>query len=256
MVIDLVVGLIIVAVGLFGWLRGAVRQVVHLGALAAAVILAPLVGRVLPDVLGMFGLHVPEPVVDLVRLLLAAILLFVGVWLLGTLLVHFLRPKSAVPTLSRLNRLSGGLLGVAKGTVVCLLGLSALAAVPETVARRWPDWVRSGTQRSACVYWVRQWNPLAWAPTVGELGVALDRLRLPFRHVLHPNSDAPSIDPEPEPETDPSPRSAEPEAYPVRFRDVHEQDDRQTGRGHRDVRDASPPMVPHQQVAQRPTPRT
>lgn len=232
MTIDAIVGIIIVVFGLLGWMRGAIRQIIQLCALLAVIIAAPTLGRSMPSLMRSVGIHLPEPIAALAGLLLAALLLFVGVSLAGTLLVYALRPKPRVPALSRANRLAGCLLGAAKGTVAAVVGLSILVSVPERATDGWPGWARDGMHSSTCIYWVRRWNPLAWGWPIDDLGAVLDRLRQHPWHGVQPGNETPA----PPQSPDARQQSAEPDAYPIRVRDVYKQPQGQTNRGHRDVR--------------------
>jgi len=221
MVLDLVVGIILVTGGLLGWARGAVRQVVQLCALAAAIIWSPPVGRAIARVIDSSDVGVPGPLVDVLSMVGASILLFAAVTLVGLLCVHLMRPNPPVRALSRLNRLSGCVLGVTKVALACALGLAVLAALPERTIRSWPTWAGTGTRGSACLYWARACDPLSWTPAVGELQVVLDRLRQATGGQTDEPLEAPPADSRP----DTSYRSTEPHAQPVCAGHIHEQTD-------------------------------
>lgn len=242
MVLDVVLGIIIVAGGLLGWSRGAVRQIIHLCALAAVIVWAPAVGRSLSGVIDSMDLGLPEPIAELLSILGASILLFLIVWLVGNLLTHVLRPDPPVPVLSRLNRMAGCLLGVAKSALVCLLGTAVLAAVPVSTTGTWPAWAQNSTRGSACLYWARQCAPLSWTPAVAELEGLLEQLRQATALAPDGQRDAPASGLR----SGITNGSAEPHAQPVRSRNLHPQPQGQARSRHDDVRNAPSRVLPDQ----------
>ena len=113
--------LIVVAISAaFGLWRGFIKEVLSLLSWIAALVVARLYSDALAGMLT--GLIESSSI----RYVTAFCLLFVGVFLVGALINHFLNKVLTITGLKFFDKLLGGVFGVARGTVIVLVILFIL----------------------------------------------------------------------------------------------------------------------------------
>ena len=168
---DLVVIAVVALSGLFGFARGFVRVVVSLVALVFAIIFAiqlavPIGGR-LPD----FG-ETPATRYIVAFALIAIVVLIVGAFL-GWLLFRLVRAIG----LGFLDRLLGGVAGVARGVVFVVIGV-VIAGVTSLPRELWWQNALLAPPLVAAALALRPWLPLVWAQQL-DYGKAVPAQRKP-----------------------------------------------------------------------------
>jgi membrane protein required for colicin V production len=138
-VLDFLLGAILAALAVRGWLRGFLREALGLATLVLGVVVAFRLSTPVGGVVeGMAGLS-PD-----VSRLVAGILIFVGISTASAVISHLLhRGMRIVPGLPTLNRLGGSAFALAAGVFVAILLVSVLRVI--TV----PDAVESALDESA-----------------------------------------------------------------------------------------------------------
>jgi membrane protein required for colicin V production len=153
---DFVVVAIVVLSALFGYARGFVRVIVSLLALVFAAILAIQlavpIGAMLPD----FG-ETPAMRYIAAFALIAIVVLIVGA-LLGSLLFRLVRAIG----LGFLDRLLGGVVGVARGVVLVVIGV-VIAGATTLPRQLWWQNAMLAPPLVAAALALRPWLPPMWA---------------------------------------------------------------------------------------------
>ena len=168
---DFVVIAVVALSGLFGFARGFVRVVMSLLALVFAFILAiqlaAPVGAVLPD----FG-ETPAT-----RYIFAFALIAIAVLIVGALLGWSLFRLVRAIGLGFLDRLLGGVVGVARGVVLVVIGVVIAGATSLPRELWWQNaWLAPPLVAAALA--LRPWLPSAWAQQL-DYGKAVPPLRKP-----------------------------------------------------------------------------
>ena len=104
----------------FGVRRGFIKEIMSLLSWIAALLVSRVYSESLASILGNL---IDNPSV---RYVIAFSVLFVVIFMLGTLLNHFMSKLLAVTGLKTLDRLLGAVFGVARGTVIVLVVLFIL----------------------------------------------------------------------------------------------------------------------------------
>lgn len=171
MLLDVVVAGLLVLFAYLGWRHGAMGQALRvIAAIAVFAFAAPvsaLVRRAMwPDE------ALVSPAVEIGAMILAALLLYIGVSILGWIIIKGVRRAS--DTLSILDTLGGTALGVLKGGILVYFLVSCVVLMEGVLARFDPD-DRLHARDGQTMALVRQHNILApWRfPDVARLHAAL-----------------------------------------------------------------------------------
>ena len=168
---DFVVIAIVALSGLFGFARGFVRVVMSLLALVFAIILAIQlavpIGSMLPD----FG-ETPATRYIVAFALIAIVVLIVGA-LLGWMLFRLVRAIG----LGFLDRLLGGVAGVARGVVLVVIGV-LIAGATSLPRELWWQNAMLAPPLVAAALALRPWLPPLWAQQL-DYGKAVPPVRKP-----------------------------------------------------------------------------
>ncbi|MEO8740361.1 MAG: CvpA family protein [Casimicrobiaceae bacterium] len=168
---DLVVVAVVALSGLFGFARGFVRVVMSLLALVFAIILAIQlavpIGSRLPD----FA-ETPATRYIVAFALIAIVVLIVGA-LLGWMLFRLVRAIG----LGFLDRLLGGIVGVARGVVFVVIGVVVAGATSLPRELWWQNALLAPPLVAAALA-LRPWLPSLWAQQL-DYGKSLPPVRKP-----------------------------------------------------------------------------
>jgi len=162
--IDLAVLAVLAVFGFFGLLSGAIRQVGHLGGLAAGYLLARPLGHLVgPTAAARLG----YPVV--LTNIVASLVAFFLVYLAAAYALRFLLAK-LLPDGERggLNRAAGFALGAAKAAAVLLVMLSIALLAEKPLVSLLPAWRREA-RTSVAVSLARRYSPFTHLPTFAGL---------------------------------------------------------------------------------------
>lgn len=159
--LDLALGGLVLLAGLRGWFKGFILQAIRLAGLVACVYLAdPLRDVVKPHVVGHLA-SIQPTLVDRLLWWVAALVAYLGLVGVATLMVKLSRRKAlGEPEPHYNDQFAGFLLGLIKGTAVA----AALAAGFQTYALGYlktVPWAERQAQGSRALEWNTKYQPVA-----------------------------------------------------------------------------------------------
>jgi len=172
--IDLAVVGIVFALGLFGLMSGAIKQIAHLGGLVAGWLLSRPLALVLgPLAAKKFGYPLLLTTIGL------SFVAFFAIYIVTVLLVRLVLAR-VFPAGEHgwLNRLGGFFLGAAKAAAIAFVVLSGLVFVESFLVSVWSDWAKEAKQ-SLALRLVRHHGLFSSLPAVGGLEKILKLARDP-----------------------------------------------------------------------------
>ena len=171
MIIDLAVLAALGILTYLGYRKGFSRQIVGLAAIVAVYFLAPMLAGVVRNfVFSSEGITFPG--VEVTSLIIAGIVVFVGVWLIGRTFV------AAITTFSEriedIDMTLGAILGFVKGTLFVYIVLCVLVYAEAPLATKMPPFGEQA-KSSFTLAGARQYNVITRFkyPELGELRGAL-----------------------------------------------------------------------------------
>lgn len=171
MTIDLAVLATLGILTYLGYRKGFARQIVGLAAIVAVYFLAPMIaGLVRNFVFSSEGITFPG--VEVTSLIIAGIVVFLGVWLIGRMFV------AAITTFSEriedIDMTLGAILGFIKGALFIYIVLCVMVYAEAPIAKKVPAF-GAQAQSSYLLAGVRQFNVITRFkyPELGELRGAL-----------------------------------------------------------------------------------
>lgn len=98
-----------------GWRSGALSQAIRIGAAVAVVIASPFVAVIIRETL-LGEAEVTTPWQEMTSMFLAGVFIYVGLVMAGWLVIKTMRAAS--PTLSKVDRVGGSLIGMLKASII------------------------------------------------------------------------------------------------------------------------------------------
>ena len=164
--LDITVLAIVALSTLFAFVRGVVRELLAIATWIAAIIAAFVFGDPLAAILPGIGAS------PAVRYVVAFVLIFVGVLVLGAIVAQVLSKTVRAIGLGFVDRFLGAAFGLARGVlmVVILVLVAGLTTLPRQ------EWWQNATLRApleAAALSLRPWLPVAWAERLDYSGPGL-----------------------------------------------------------------------------------
>lgn len=126
MAVDILIVILFCIMVFLGWRSGALSQAIRIGAAIAVVIASPFVAIIIREVL-LGESEVASPWQEMTSMFIAGVLIYVALVLAGWLVVKTMRAAS--PTLSKVDRAGGSLIGVLKASVIIYFVLVLVVTV-------------------------------------------------------------------------------------------------------------------------------
>lgn len=132
MAVDVFIAILFGIMVFLGWRSGALSQVIRIGAAVAVVVASPFVALIIRETL--FGeSEVATPWVSMTSMFMAGVLIYVSLVLAGWLVVKTMRAAS--PTLSKVDRAGGVLIGTLKAVIIVYFVLVLVITVQVSLEK-------------------------------------------------------------------------------------------------------------------------
>lgn len=132
MAVDVFIAILFGIMVFLGWRSGALSQAIRIGAAIAVVVASPFVAIIIRETL--FGeSDIATPWMEMTSMFLAGILIYVALVVAGWLVVKTMRAAS--PTLSKVDRAGGALIGSLKAAVIVYFVLVLVLTVQVSLEK-------------------------------------------------------------------------------------------------------------------------
>ncbi len=126
MAVDIFIVILFCIMVFLGWRSGALSQAIRIGAAIAVVIASPFVAVIIRETL-LGESEIATPWQEMTSMFFAGVLIYVGLVMAGWLVIKTMRAAS--PTLSKVDRLGGSLIGILKASIIIYFVLVMVVTV-------------------------------------------------------------------------------------------------------------------------------